>query len=182
MVNSTSLMRALSGNHRHRTLALLVLALISVSPIACPVLTARWRVRAHVGSTPVVRPTPSTPPLELHKPIEQEITPGKTHSYPMGLNAGQYSRVLIECWGIEVSFVIYDSRGHNRAEFSCYPGGVIPKSVIADVSAEYRLEVSVRDEGSINGRYRIELVDLRRATSRDRESILGENAFAQAEQ
>lgn len=181
LVNSSSRMRGLLGNLCHRTLTLFVLALISVSSIAFRVLTTSWSVRALVASSPAVGTTQSTHSPEFHKTIEQEITSGETHSYPMMLNAGQYSRVVIESWGIEVSVTFRDSIGQNRAEFSCYPGGLIPISVIADVSGEYRFAVSARNGGTISGHYRVKLEDLRRATKRDREGILGENAFAQAE-
>jgi CHAT domain-containing protein/tetratricopeptide (TPR) repeat protein len=114
--------------------------------------------------------------------VEKEISAGRAHSYRITLEAGQYLRLNIECWGVNVRAAIYDPGGHTVADIPCYRGGLIPASVIADASGVYRLEVGAQKESlSVSGLYHIRVEDFRRASPRDRSRILAENAFAEAE-
>ncbi|HEV2882017.1 MAG TPA: CHAT domain-containing tetratricopeptide repeat protein [Pyrinomonadaceae bacterium] len=115
--------------------------------------------------------------------VEKEISAGRAHSYRITLNAGQYLRLNVECWGVNVRAAIYDPGGHAVADIPCYRRGLAPASVIADASGVYRLEVgAAQDENvSVSGLYRIQVGEFRRATLRDLSHILAETAFAEAE-
>ncbi len=182
MMTGPLLTRGLSRHLSLFALALLVLGRISaVSPAGLGVVVPRGIAPSKAGSSRLVDAASNAPFIGLHKVIEREISPSQTHSYQITLTSGQYGRAVIECWGIEASVALYYPSRQKHVEFNCYPGGLIPVSVIADVSGEYRLEVSARKEGTIKGHYRVTLEALRRASTRDRETILGENAFAEGE-
>jgi CHAT domain-containing protein/tetratricopeptide (TPR) repeat protein len=122
--------------------------------------------------------------LKLGEPIERELAGGAVDSYQVTLTAGQYLKVVVEQKGIDVVVRLFGPDGQKITEVDNPNGtqGPEPVSLIAQVSATYRLEVTSLEKGAAPGRYEIKLEELREATAKDRDRISAERALAEAEQ
>src|SRR5262245_59107570 len=107
-------------------------------------------------------------PLELAKPIQQELSGGQIHSYSISLAAGQYAHAVVEQRGVDVVVVFRGPDGQKIVEFDTPSDdhGPEPVSVLAEVAGMYLLEVSAFPD-TPKGRYQVTLDELRTATPRD---------------
>ena len=103
------------------------------------------------------------------KSVERDLTKGETHSYPIALDAGQYLSAVVNQEGIGVAVRIYGADGRQVAEAS---GTFLRQRrlfFVSEVAGEYRLEISAAKENdSPQGRYKVEIAELRPATDDDR--------------
>ena len=129
------------------------------------------------GAFPVAQPAGGIRLLELNKPLERELLQGETHLYHIRVGAGQYVRVAVERWGAELRFVLRDPRGLVRVDFTCRSDSAMPVSLIAEKSGIFLLEFHTQDPSPSPARYRVELEELRPASSRDPGRLVAEKAF-----
>jgi len=105
---------------------ILILAFASLeSPLTC------WRALA---ASRICGPALA---LELRKPVEQEVSAAQPQHYSVSLTAGQYSRLAIGCWGINVRVALYD------------PGGQLHTESIAIAGEERLFPLSLMLQGAI---------------------------------
>jgi hypothetical protein len=109
-------------------------------------------------------------PLELGKPIEQELTGGQSHSYQITLAAGQYVKLVVEQRGIDVIVNLYGPDGKQITKFDSEirTQGQETVSWVANEAGRYRLDVPAKYRNAVAGRYEIQVMDLRLATENDR--------------
>lgn len=121
--------------------------------------------------------------LTLGEPIQRELSAGQVHSYQIQLNAGEYSRVLIDQRGIVVAPELFapDKTQSARALIARDHKGSIAISIIAEVSGAYRLEIHSRGKNDAQGRYEVKMAELRPATAEDKTRVDAERAFQEGE-
>jgi tetratricopeptide (TPR) repeat protein len=91
-------------------------------------------------------------------------------------------RLMIECWGTDVTVSVYDPSDKLLSESHCYRRSVTPISLLSDAGGSYRLEIGAPEAGSITGRYELRIEMSRRQAAQDRIRLAGEKAFAEAAQ
>ncbi|MFN0111026.1 MAG: CHAT domain-containing protein [Blastocatellia bacterium] len=118
--------------------------------------------------------------LELNKPVERQIKGGKTHSYPLTLEAGEFARVEVEKKGLDV-IAILDHEAGNRLLTEDYTDEqALVIHVVAENATTYRIGVVTAAEDAPAGAYRIRLVEKRRATQRDKDDCEARRLFQAA--
>ena len=107
--------------------------------------------------------------LEFGKPIKRELTGGQ-HTYQIGLNAGQFLKVIVEQNGIDVVVQVAEPDGKQILEFDSESRlrGWEEASLVADAAGVYRLTVRVKLQRAAAGSYEIRIEELRTATETDR--------------
>ena len=120
--------------------------------------------------------------LESGKPIEREISGGQTHSYKLSLAASQYFRVVVTQRGVDVIVVLSAPDSNKIVEVDSPTGkqGNEVVTAIAGSAGEYFLIVRPLDKNTVSGRYEINWVELREATSQDRTRIRAECLLMEA--
>jgi CHAT domain-containing protein/Tfp pilus assembly protein PilF len=110
------------------------------------------------------------PTLEVGKPIERELASGQSHTYQMSLVAEQYLNVVVEQRGIDVVVILSGPDGNKLVEVDSPNGtdGPEPVKWVAENAGRHRLEVRSLEKDAKSGKYEVKLVELRAATSRDR--------------
>jgi CHAT domain-containing protein/Tfp pilus assembly protein PilF len=119
--------------------------------------------------------------LELGKPIERELRGGEKHSYKVRAAAGQFFHVVALQEGIDVAVTLLDPSGKQLLTADSMNGsyGPEPVSMVAEVSGDFQLDVSMSSPDAPAGRYRIQLTDLRAPVQADRTRIKTERTYAE---
>ncbi|MGH9849902.1 MAG: tetratricopeptide repeat protein, partial [Blastocatellia bacterium] len=120
--------------------------------------------------------------LSLKQPIQQELPAGKIHSYRITLGSGQYLRLAVHQWNIDLSVAIYGVSGQKLIEYGCRQNGLTPVSLIAESDEDYRVEVRSLDKEPAPGRYQVEIEEIRTAEAQDKNRVAAERTFAEGEQ
>src|SRR5215510_12277690 len=120
--------------------------------------------------------------LALRQPIRQELPAGKIHSYRIPLSTGQYLRLSVHQWGIDLSISLYRVGGQKLIEYGCRQNGPTPVSLIAEADGDYRVELRSLDKEPAPGRYQVGIEEIRTAEARDKNRVAAERAFAEGEQ
>src|SRR5262249_27620503 len=109
--------------------------------------------------------------LELGQPIERELAGGQSHSYQITLTEGQYLHVVVEQRGVDVVVTLVRPDGKKLIEVDSPNGTQGPESLqwIVEAAGTYWLEVRSLENNAKPGRYEAKIVELRTATSRDRD-------------
>ncbi|HEX2269955.1 MAG TPA: tetratricopeptide repeat protein, partial [Pyrinomonadaceae bacterium] len=108
---------------------------------------------------------------------------GESHSYSINLSAGQFLYALIEQQGIDVSVSLFKPDG-SQISVSDSPndrGGTEPALLVADVSGEHRVEVRAPNARASAAHYAIRIVALREATATDKQHVVAQRAFDEAQ-
>src|SRR5262245_21803932 len=108
--------------------------------------------------------------LERNKPIEREMAGGRSHSYQLTLDSGQYANLVVEQRGIDVVVRLLRPDGMQIAEFDSESRlqGQESASLASEEAGDYRLIVRPKYKEAPAGRYEIRVVELRAATDDDR--------------
>jgi len=111
--------------------------------------------------------------------VEKTISSGETHSYRIGLKAGQFLRLMVDQMGAEVTVTLFAPDGREITTITSLSGrlGPISVSVIAETAGEYRADLRI-DRSAPPGKYRIRVELLRAAQGRDQDRISAERASA----
>jgi CHAT domain-containing protein/tetratricopeptide (TPR) repeat protein len=137
---------------------------------------------ASMGGLLVATAQTEPTPLQPGAPIERDLKGGETNTFRLQLSRGQFLHVVVLQKGIDVEVVLFGPDGRQIANVDSPNGNQGPEPVVAlaEASGDYRLQVLAPNKKAAAGRYEIRLVDLREATSEDRDHVAAENAFAEA--
>ena len=102
--------------------------------------------------------------------MEGELKGGKSDSYQITLAADQYLSVAVEQRGIDlvVTLLRPDSKELLKADTVKSKQGSELLTMIAEVSGNYRIDVSAAERDAAAGRYEVKVVDQRVPTTEDR--------------
>lgn len=147
--------------------------------LRCGVLGALLLALLHRGGHVFAQADQKAQPLELGKPLERELAGGQSHAYRLTLSAGQYLHVVVEQRGIDVVVTLFGPAGQKLLEVDSPNGteGPEPLRWIVETAGLYRLEVRSLENDAKPGRYEVKLVELRAATSRDRDLAEAEKLY-----
>src|SRR5262245_8694961 len=108
--------------------------------------------------------------LEPGKRIERTLTGDQAHSYQLALAAGQYVKLVVDQYGIDLEVKLFGPGGDQIMEFDSErtPQGQESVSWVGEEVGSYRLGVVAKQKDAVTGRYGIQVVDLRPATENDR--------------
>jgi CHAT domain-containing protein/Tfp pilus assembly protein PilF len=127
------------------------------------------------SDSPIVR-------LEHGKPVDRELAGGQTHAYKIMLAAGQYARVIVDQRGIDVVVALFGPDDKQIVKLDRYATrGLEPVTIVTDIPAIFRLEVSSLQKNVAAGRYVINVAEMRIATTQDRGRVAAQTAYAEAE-
>ncbi len=119
--------------------------------------------------------------LAPNKPIQRELSAGEVHSYRIAVDSGQYVRIVVDQWGINLAVTLYSRDSQKLTELGCRQNGPTPVSLIAEFSGTYRLELHSLEKDPLRGRYQVKIEEIRPVEPSDKHRITAENAFAQGE-
>jgi CHAT domain-containing protein/tetratricopeptide (TPR) repeat protein len=122
--------------------------------------------------------------LELHKPVEREISAGEAHSYALTLTAGQYAKCIAKQQGISIVLKLINANGEKiiEADTNGEAQGDEHLSIIAELAGTYRLDVQASNKTAPGGRYQISLEELRPASEADKTNVAAEKALLEGDQ
>jgi CHAT domain-containing protein/Tfp pilus assembly protein PilF len=126
-------------------------------------------VRAQSPAQATLNPSEVTT-LELGKPIEREISGEQKQTYQLALTEGQYTNIIVEQRGIDVSVRLFGLDGKLIAEFDFESRnqGQEKVEVVAKAAGSYRLEITPVLKTAPAGSYEIRLNEMRVAKDADR--------------
>jgi len=115
-------------------------------------------------------PDPVSTRLEPGRPIERSISAGDRHMYELTLDAGQAATVVAEQRGADVvlDWVDADQKVIIRSGDELRRAGEERLTVVADAAGSYALNVTVAGPSASSGAYRIQVIDIHAATTKDR--------------
>jgi CHAT domain-containing protein/tetratricopeptide (TPR) repeat protein len=125
---------------------------------------------------------PDAQPLEVGKPIERELRPDEVDLYSFHAAKGQYFKLVIEQWQIDVAVRLTGPDGVALGDFDSKDNTQRPEKVllVAPASGEYAVAIRAVRKGA-KGRYGIRLEGLHDATSEDQRRIEAAQAIAEGD-
>jgi CHAT domain-containing protein/Tfp pilus assembly protein PilF len=120
--------------------------------------------------------------LKPGKPIERELSGGRSHFYKITMTSGQYLQIAISQRGIDVVVALYtpDGKKIGDANIVHATAGSEIVSTIAEVAGAYMVEVRSAEKTAQTGRYEIKVEELRAATAEEKYGFAGERVFLEA--
>ena len=113
--------------------------------------------------------------LQKGNPIERTLSAGESHIYTINLQKDQFVQLVVDQRGIDLVVRVFTPKGRKLGEFDSPNGSEGPEnvSVIAELPGPYRIEVAPLDpsEDPQSGRYEIKVVELRKATEQELQSV-----------
>src|SRR2546429_443527 len=112
--------------------------------------------------------------LQVGTPIERPLTAGQSHRYTIKLEQDQIAQLVVDQRGIDVIVRVFSPGGRRLGEFDTPNGTEGPENVtvIAETAGVYRIEVApLSGYDNPSGRYEIKVVELRKATDQELQSI-----------
>jgi CHAT domain-containing protein/tetratricopeptide (TPR) repeat protein len=103
-------------------------------------------------------------------PVEEALSRGNSHLYQLQLEANQYLRVAVDQKGVDVAMTLFAPDERRAGEVSL-PRTLQGRKVIILVTEQagnYRLEVRSANKDAAEGKYQLQVTDLREATATDR--------------
>lgn len=133
-----------------------------------------------VQSSQVNAPQAATSALKQGEVVRREITRGQTHAFSIALEAGQYARIVVEQFGIDLVIGTFNPDGSPQLEFDSptASGGREMASIRAGAAGEYRLEVRPAERWAAPGAYEIGVEAIRLPTPSDEKRLEAERAYA----
>jgi CHAT domain-containing protein/tetratricopeptide (TPR) repeat protein len=122
--------------------------------------------------------------LEPGKPVERELSGDQSHFYKITMISGQYSHIVVEQRGIDVTVALFTPDGKKIIEVDGDQTtvGAEAISLIAEAAGAYRIEMRSAGKTAQTGRYKVKLEELREATAEDKYRVAAESVFREAEQ
>src|SRR5215510_10294687 len=143
--------------------------------------TPQEQASAREGSAP--QNGQETNSLEPGQPIERELSGGQTHTYKIAMIPGQYTKIVVEQRGVDVTVLLINPEGRKIREADSEK--VIERSesvsAIAEFGGEYLIEVRSTEKSAKTGHYVIKIEYLRTASVEDKYRVDGESLFREAE-
>jgi CHAT domain-containing protein/tetratricopeptide (TPR) repeat protein len=119
--------------------------------------------------------------LAANQQITRDLRGNESHTYPITLKAGEFFQAALEQEGIDIRITVLDTAQVPLTEIDCRPRQPTPISIIADRAGAYNLKVTAADEGELQGRYSLGIVEMRPATPNDQDRIDAERTLAEAD-
>ena len=121
--------------------------------------------------------------LEPGKPIERELSGGRSHFYKITMTSGQYFQIAVKQMGIDVLVALYtpDGKKIDYVDSAHATEGSETISAIAEAAGAYMVEARSAEKTAQTGRYEIKVEELRAATAEDKYRVAGETVFREAE-
>ncbi|HEU0172959.1 MAG TPA: tetratricopeptide repeat protein, partial [Blastocatellia bacterium] len=118
------------------------------------------------------------------KPVERELSAGRSHFYKISLTSGQYLQVTVSQQGIDALVALFTPDGRKIGEVDGEQAtvGAETISAIAEAPGAYRIEVRSAEKTVQTGRYEINVGELREATAEDKYRVAAEALFYEAGQ
>jgi len=159
---------------------LLLWAGLSASPGLWPDLPP---VRANAGARTEAQSFQESSSLELNKPIERELSGGKSHFYKITMSSGQFLHIEVRQLGIDVVVILYapDGKKINETDSNHLIEGSETVLAIAEAQGAYLIEARSPEKTAKTGRYEIKVEELRAASAEDKYRVAGEVIFREAE-
>ena len=109
---------------------------------------------------------PATPKLRIFENGEYDLKQGESQSFRIQLIAGQFLHAVIEQREIDVALVSYDPNGKQVGECDSPNDRWDSETIliVANVSGEYRIDVSSTNSKASAGSYQIKIMALRETT------------------
>jgi CHAT domain-containing protein len=114
--------------------------------------------------------------------IDKELASGEADAFQVLVEAGQYLHIVVQQQGIEGKVALLGPGDQMVAEMESPYGAYALESVsaIADVKANYGIEVRSATDDGATGRYKLTIEGLRTSEPDDITQVHGERAFMQA--
>ncbi len=96
----------------------------------------------------------SARPLQLDKPLEQQLAVGEAHVYEINLSAGQFLQAVAESKNLDLTITLLSPSGELSFDMLKYPGPE-PLYLVAKQSGVYWLHISSSETGARSGSYRL---------------------------
>jgi tetratricopeptide (TPR) repeat protein len=121
--------------------------------------------------------------LEPGKPIERELSGGRSHFYRITMTFGQYIHIAVRQLGIDALVALYTPDGKKIDDTDSEPAteGSETISAIAEAAGAYIVEVRSAEKTAQTGRYEIKVEELRAATAEDKYRVAGGTIYREAE-
>ncbi len=122
--------------------------------------------------------------LDASRPIKRKISGCESQYFRIMFLTGQYSRIVVNQLGIDVSVKLYQPDGKIAAQSNRMIGAYGPETIswVAESAGLYKLEVSSTSADQIAAYYEVQISEERTATFQDRSRVPAENVFREAEQ
>jgi CHAT domain-containing protein/tetratricopeptide (TPR) repeat protein len=167
-------------NRRHPVLWLIVVVLPIIVMLLHPKgLYPLWQVRPELSTQQA--DDKDLRLLEPGKSFDWKLLSGQTRSFRISLESGQYLRLIIDHWGIDIDVIWYGPSGQKITEVGCRRSEPTPVTLIAEASGTYHLKLRASEKYPAHGRCQMIVEGLRVATAKDTKRILAEQAAAEAE-
>jgi len=121
--------------------------------------------------------------LELGKPIERELSSGRTRFYKINLTSDQYLKMAVSQLGIDAPAPLYtpDGKKIGEAARAYATARSETSSAIAEAAGAYMVEARSAEKTAQTGRYETEVEELMAATAEANYQVPGETVFREAE-
>src|SRR5262249_23013981 len=118
------------------------------------------------------------------KPVERELSVGRSHFYKIIMTSGQYLQVTVSQQGIDALVALFTPDGRKIREVDGEQATVGAETIlaIAEAPGAYRIEVRSAEKTVQTGRYVIKIEELREATAEDKYRVAAEALFNEAGQ
>ena len=118
--------------------------------------------------------------LQPGVPLKKELAGGGLHNYAISLAEGQYARIRVEQYGINVVLTVFDPHNTPIIEMNSPSGAHGPEyaSVMAASTGDYRLQVRATEKWANAGWYEVVVEELRSSVPADLQRLAAEKAFA----
>ena len=119
------------------------------------------------------------PPLEPGTPVEGDLRPDQTKRFRISLKAGQYVRVTVEQYGVDLSVSLISPDSSLIADMDGPYGdrGTESVSTTTEADGDYQVELRAAKSAAVAGRYKISIDGPRVPGQTDLARIGGERAF-----
>ncbi len=122
--------------------------------------------------------------LELNQVVTREINGDEIHSYQLNLHPDDYVDIVVEQQGIDVTIQLLTPEGKKLLTMNSPNGsnGREAVGLIAPKQGNWIVQVVPNRVGSQSGKYQIRIAAYRKATTEDRDLIVAQNLFLEAQQ
>ena len=135
---------------------------------------------AQTGALPPAPAQLADEALEIGRPVERELLPGNTRSFRLGLDAGRYARIAIECRGAEPDVILQGAGGETLATLKCRHDGTAFLSLVSRTVNALALTLRTQSVHAAPASCRVEIIELRPALPQDADRLVADRAVADA--
>ena len=122
--------------------------------------------------------------LDVSQPIKRKISGCESQYFRIVFLTNQFSRIVVNQLGIDVSVKLYQPDGKLVAQSNRMTGAYGPETIswVADNAGSYKLEINSARADQIPAYYEVKIAEEHIATFQDRSHLSAEMVFLEAEQ